>query len=118
MKVKTRTTLTLQQKVDILDKLEGGALQWQVVEQYKIAQATVSGIIKNGKEIRTKFALSGSSNSKKVYQSKLGEALITWISFKRQRGHPVSAAEVQAKALSVNEKLGGDSGFKVEINIV
>lgn len=112
MKVK-RTTLTLQEKVDILDKLEGGAFQWHVVEQYKIAQATVSGIIKNGKDIRAKFALSGSSTSKKHYQSKLDQALITWISFKRQRGHPVSAAEVCAKALSLNEKLGGDSGFKV-----
>lgn len=108
MKVKKqRVNLTNHENNDILDKLEGGAKQKDIVEQYKIGQSTILGILKCKSDIRHKFAIAGSSKSRKFTVSPLDDALITWISFMRQRGHPISAAELKAKALSLNEKLGG-----------
>lgn len=108
-----RNRITIKQKAEILDKIEGGAKKSDLADKYKIAPSTVTAICNNAQKIRADLARSGNDTNKTVQTSKLDTALITWLTSKRQQGHPVSGIELQQKALFFNHELKGDESFKV-----
>lgn len=110
---KVRKQLTLDQKIDILDQLDGGARQIDLATKYGISAANVSIIKKDSTEIRVKRASVSVPDTKRFTYSKIDEAILAWITEKRKRGHPISSGELASKARSINMKLDGNPNFKV-----
>ncbi|XP_003747271.1 jerky protein homolog-like [Galendromus occidentalis] len=129
---KTRTVLTLEQKEEILQSLEGGETQASLAERYGVDRSTISNIKKNAskiKEFRQSVTEQGASTSVKSHHSSsqtvashkvmktakdemLEAALYKWFVQKRTLGFPFSGFIICQKALELNQKLGGDPEFK------
>ncbi|XP_028966696.1 LOW QUALITY PROTEIN: jerky protein homolog-like [Galendromus occidentalis] len=116
---KTRTVLTLEQKEEILQSLEGGKTQASLAERYGVDRSTISNIEKNAskiKEFRPVYDRTRSINERKVMKTAKDEmleaALYKWFVQKRTLGFPLSGFIICQKALELSQKLGGDLEFK------
>lgn len=65
-----RNRITIKEKADILDKIEGGAKKSDLAEQYKIAPSTVTAICNNTQKIRADLARSSNDTNKTVQTRK------------------------------------------------
>lgn len=115
----TRTTLTLYDKVQILDRLESGEKQSLISKEYGIGQSTVSTILKRKQDIRYKHAMSRSKTAKQFKQSKVDELLLVWINLKQSLGHKIADKEIKAKALELEKthRTSTSNSFKVKTKI-
>ena len=113
---RARKMMTLQQKIELLDKLKRGDSAASVGRFYGINESTVRTIKKNEASIRASIA-SGTSKSAKVTfltrdhnLEKMEKALIIWMEDMSQKKAPLDTNMIQAKARSLHERLKQESG--------
>ncbi|XP_062523895.1 jerky protein homolog-like [Corticium candelabrum] len=104
-------TLTIEQKVAILDEL-GSASYSVLCERYGIGRSTISDIKRKESELRQyerKLTEMGTSRLAKTMKlstyEELERAVFMWFRQTREKGIPVSGPLLQAKALQLHEKL-------------
>ena len=110
MDKRKRTMLSINQKLEIINKLASGVPVSRICEQYDIKKQTVSDIKKNSERIN-KFALLcdvGNMNNerKKIRFAKnalLEEALMQWYIQQRSCGIPVRALELKTAAIKLGK---------------
>lgn len=90
--------------------------------EYGVGVATVCDWKKNRSQIEdfcakmvSKDSLGNRSTVKKPKNESLDEALFMWFEKERERGVPISGPILKEKALSLNQKLGGDPSFTASI---
>lgn len=117
---RTRNVLTIEKKLEIIDKLKKGATATALSNQYGIPRQTISDLKKNADDIQ-KFAsqmesFAGSSKKRKTMRKATNEtvdmAVYLWFTQKRAEGIPISGPILAEKAIFFNEKLNGDASFK------
>lgn len=108
---RSRTVLSYDDKLQIIDQVEGGVPQKDVAERLKVAKSTVSQIIKNKAEVAANAAMAGPS--KRVCKPLLDEEVLAWLTVKRSRGLPVTGQELCARARVISRKISGNDSFKV-----
>lgn len=116
MAPKKRNCLTLDVKIEVLRKLDAGAKAKDLAEVYSVVPSTIAKIRKSRLEIEKNAASLGDQvkTAKKLSKScHLEDKLLAWVTLKRQKGHPVSDPEVQAKAIELNKLIDGPEDFKV-----
>lgn len=111
--------LTIETKLEILNRLERGESGSSLSKHYGVGKATISDIKKKKGSILTFASKLDSDDGSKVRKttrtandSSLEDAMFLWFSQRRSLGEPVSGPLICEKALYFNEKLGGPSDFK------
>lgn len=114
-----RLVLTIEAKIEIIERLQKGESQQSLADQFKIGKSTVSDLWKKREDVLYFAAkldnTDGSKRRKVMKQAKnvqLEEALFMWFIQRRSRGDPISGPLLTEKALYFNEQLGGPSDFK------
>ena len=111
---KARKTLTLEQKLEVLDRLDKGQRNNVIVAAMGLSESTVRTIKQNSTKIR-EAAKSGtplqgnkSSYSRPMEMERMEKMLATWIDHQNKTRVPVSLALIKAKALSIYDSIEGD----------
>ena len=108
-----RVTLTVSQKLRIIDRLDSGETAAIIMSEFSIGRSTVSDIRKAKDKLR-EFALSQETTTqrksmKACESDALDKALYTWFCQERERGTPLSGPMVKEKALHFHTKIYGDN---------
>jgi hypothetical protein len=106
-------TLTIQQKLDIIKRLEKGDNRNKIMEEYNIGSSTIYDIKKN-KDQLLKFTsqaitvkdIQCRQTLKKPKLDELDEILYKWFCAKRSEGKPVTGPMVMGKGKQLREDLG------------
>ena len=114
-----RVVLTVDQKLEVLKRLETGESGTSLALSYNVGKATITGI-KSQKHAPLNFASQlddeGGLKKRKVMKTaqdtKLDKAVYMWFIQERNRGQPISGPLLCEKALDMNSMLGGPSDFK------
>jgi len=107
-----RTILTLKEKMHIIQCIEIGQKQIDLVKKYNSNAATVSSIWKLREEIKHAF-INRPGNVQKIKNSKyqeIDDALLAWFKIQRGRNIPVDGPLLRDKATSIGRDFGMD-GF-------
>lgn len=114
-----RVVLSINKKLEIIDKLDGGARGSNLAREYGVGVSTISDIGKNKEKLlQFSHTLESNDGSKKRKTMKQAEnndleiAMYTWFLQKRSQGQPISGPLVCEKAIQLNQQLGGDPEFK------
>lgn len=113
------TFLTIETKIEILNRLEKGESGSSLAKEYGVGKATISDIKKMKNTILNFASKLDSDDGSKLRKttrtakdSSLEDAVFLWFSQRRSLGEPVSGPLLCEKALYFNEKLGGPADFK------
>lgn len=111
------TTCTLQEKIEVLNRLDKGESATKLAVEFGVGKATIADWKKN----RTKIEQFCTSSSKKTLENrqtsktskfdKVDEALFLWFVQEREKETPLSGPIVQEKALQLNNLMKGDEEF-------
>jgi len=112
-----RIVLSIEKKLEILDRLSKGETQVKLAQEYGIGKTTVFDLKQNENRIKmyasTMDSLSFCKKGRKIMRmaadDKLDEALYLWFVQKRSQGMPVSGPILCAKASLLHAKMNGDS---------
>lgn len=111
--------LTIESKVEILNRLDKGEKGSFIAKEYGVGDATVSNIKKDKKAILNFASKLDSENGSKQRKIKRGakdtlleDAVYLWFTRRRRLGKPVSGPLICSKALYFNNTLGGPTNFK------
>lgn len=113
-RIKTRVYLTLQQRFDILQKLENGVSMIQLAHDYNVNSITIRRIRSNAVQIRQQSQILGIQNQKKFRMPVLDELdirLHSWYLQRQAIGDHITDALLHEKAKELNEEFGGPSSF-------
>lgn len=113
MATKTRKTLTLSQKLEILRDLENGASNSAICKSYNLSKSTVSTILKNKDNIRS-ARCSNISKLKRIRKSQrpdVDQALLKWFSIQRSQNMPLTGSILQTKAEELAKLCPGNENF-------
>lgn len=117
-----RVVVTMQKKLEAINRLDKGESVKNISIEYGVGAATVCDWKKNRSQIEdfcakmvSKDSLGNRSTIKKPKNESLDEALLMWFEQQRERGVPISGPILKEKALSLNQKLGGDPSFTASI---
>lgn len=112
-------SLTIQTKVDILNRLEKGESGSSLANAFGVGKATITDIKKKKNEIlnfASKVDSDDGSRLRKTIRTandkSLEDAVYLWFTQRRSLGEPVSGPLICEKALYFNKKLGGSADFK------
>lgn len=114
-----RVSLTIQQKLCMIDKLEKGASVKQMMAEYNVGDQTVRDTLKK-KDQLLKFATSSDVSSlsrkqrktlKKSTYAELDAALLEWFLQQRATGNPINGLICAAKAKYFFDALGLEGNF-------
>ncbi|KAL2079919.1 hypothetical protein ACEWY4_023712 [Coilia grayii] len=106
-----RTPLTVEQKSEILQRLDRDEKAYKIAQEYNIGRATVSYIKKARPAIVKFIDQSHTSNAlkrkymKPAHDEQLDQAVFLWFSQQREKGVPVSGPTLQEKATSLHERI-------------
>ncbi|XP_057334362.1 tigger transposable element-derived protein 4-like [Microplitis mediator] len=106
------TTLTLQEKFDVINTVKTGMKKKDVAAQYEIPASTLSTIIKNEAEILLRYEKSGNISYKRRRVAEfpdLEEGLLTWFKQCRDKNISVSGPVLREKAEEYSKLLGHNS---------
>lgn len=106
--------LSLQQRIDIVRKLEDGVPMSQLVKEYGVSSITIRRIKNNAVLLRQRFKTPGAEGRKKMRKPVLDELdnrLYAWFRKQRVIGDRITDAVLQEKAKELNETFGGPSSF-------
>ncbi|XP_057324247.1 tigger transposable element-derived protein 4-like [Microplitis mediator] len=106
------TTLTLQEKFDVINTVKTGMKKKDVAAQYGIPASTLSTIIKNEAEILLRYEKSGNISYKRRRVAEfpdLEEGLLTWFKQCRDKNISVSGPVLREKAEEYSKLLGHNS---------
>lgn len=104
----TRAILTLRQKIDIIDFIEGGRKQVEAVKHFSLHRATIHTIWKQKEKLKNDFRHNRNPDAKRIKKSPfliVEEPLIKWIQ-RLQENIPLSGPIVQEKAIEIGKELG------------
>ena len=105
-----RKCLTLDTKMEIIRAVDAGAKKAEVGRQYAIVSSTLSTILKNRDDIKSRFESSKFQPSRKRCRTALledvEEALLRWFQGMRAKNLPVNGPLLREKAERLSEMLG------------
>ena len=108
-----KVVLSIQEKLELIKKIENGASKKQMSLQYGIGESTVRDIFKQKDKLMQFASTSDNSSSMKKRKTmktstyeELDAALLEWVSQVRSEGTPISGPIVAAKAKQFFEMLG------------
>lgn len=112
---KSRSTLTVQQKIEIYQKMESGVSTNELMSEYGVAGNTMRRIRRNGKSLqhyanRGNHLLTRKSRRKSLYED-LENRLYQWFLEQKSVGNSFTIAQLQRKALEMSKELGVPSTF-------
>ncbi|XP_076643996.1 cag [Halictus rubicundus] len=117
-----KVTLTIQKKLEALFRIDNGESLKRVAIDLGVGTSTVSDWKKNRKEIEdfcakmvSRDGLDNRGTIKKAKNATLDNALYIWYVQERENGVAISGPMLRKKALSLNEKLGGDPTFTASV---
>ncbi|CAK9800674.1 Jerky protein homolog-like [Anthophora quadrimaculata] len=117
-----KVTVTMEKKLEALCRIDKGELLKSVAIDLGVGTSTVSDWKKNRKEIEdfcakivSRECLGNRGTIKKAKNVRLDDALYVWYIQKCENGIPVSGPILRKKALSLNEKVGGDPTFTASV---
>lgn len=109
-----RVCVNLQQKLDVLQRLDSGESVFKLAKELGVGVTTVKDWKKNRKDlesfsmtVETDDALKNRKMLKKPKLELVDEALWVWFCQERRKGTPLSGPIVKEKAVKLYEKLGG-----------
>ncbi|XP_066590615.1 jerky protein homolog-like [Prorops nasuta] len=115
LKKSTKTICTMQQRLEILKKLEQNISVAQLAEEHKVSTRTIRNIRTKEKEIRQHMEIQSSNPNLRRHRQpmlhQMEERLSTWFLERRAMGDRVSDLLLQEKAKEINEEIGGPSSF-------
>lgn len=108
-----RTRLSYSQRVELLNRLEAGANETDLQQEYGISRTSMFNIKKNSVDIR-KINNSPVGAAFRVFLA-LDKRMLRWIARKRELGVQLAGPQVCKMARTINERLGaeGRADFKV-----
>ena len=117
-----RNVLTLQLKLELLDKMERGVSRTKLMEEYKVVSSTLYDIKKQSGQLR-KFLMETESKKvaetrKTLHQSRseeLDRVLYEWFALKRSEGACISGPMLQEKAKELQAKLNAEAECKFSV---
>ena len=116
---KKRVSLTIEKKIEIINRHEKGETQRALSQEYNIGRTTISDIIKR----KYKFFKFVSMNADKeenlkrrrtlrrTVHKELEEKLLAWYNESREQGHHISGPMISAKAQLMHKELGYTEPF-------
>lgn len=108
---RTRQTISLETKIEILDRISKGANYTALGKEYKLGESTIRAIKKNEISIRktvisgTKLSTKYSSYSRDTLIEKVEKAVVIWIEDLTKKKIPVSGYMITEKALKFYETI-------------
>lgn len=107
--------LTLQQKMEILNKLENGMTPMQLADEYHTADTTIRRVRQHAKALKC-YAEKGSHllnrrHRREPLYSHVETRVYQWFLERKAEGDRLTDALLQQKALEVNSECGGPSTF-------
>nr|XP_031843598.1 jerky protein homolog-like [Nomia melanderi]XP_031843599.1 jerky protein homolog-like [Nomia melanderi] len=106
------TTLTIEQKVEILQKLECGASTSTLASEYNIHPSTVRKIRRRGFPSCQGIDMRKRKRIRKPVYDALDTKLYLWFLETKTLGIPITDLLLQEKALQISQEIGGSSTFK------
>lgn len=117
-KKRKKTVLTIEQKLEIIKRIESGTNGRTLAVEFCVGTSTISDIKKKKEEIRNfstkiikSIPLNAVKTQKKPANDLLEEALMIWFIQRRAEGMPISGPMLCEKALIFNKKLNGLDHF-------
>lgn len=116
---KKRVSLTIEKKIEIINRHEKGETQRALSQEYNIGRTTISDIIKR----KYKFFKFVSMNADKeenlkrrrtlrrTVHKELEEKLLAWYNESREQGHHISGPMISVKAQLMHKELGYTEAF-------
>lgn len=112
----SRKSLSLAQKVNILELIEKGATYKSIAAQFEVGKSTICGILKNSEDILIKHAsVTNPEKCCRFKVSRLDEVVLSWLTTMRQQGLSVTDMDLANIAILFNGQLNGDPTFKVRL---
>lgn len=117
-KKRKRVVLSIEQKLQVIEKYEKGRSVKSLKDEYGVGDQTVRDLIKNKSEL-LKFACSADSSSgmikrktmKKSTYDDLDRTLLEWFNNQRAQGNPINGTICAEKAKYYFETLGLEGTF-------
>lgn len=118
-----RIVLGLTQKMEIIKRLRKGESASSIAPIYGVGRTTVNDIKRDAEKIENHVSKmensDGNVKARKTMKPAKLEHLDTimyqWFIQARSQGMPLTGPIIQAKAIEINKKVGGDSSFKASI---
>lgn len=113
-------TLTLNQKFEILKKLDKGATQTDLAKEYQVGRATIYDVLKNRMKIENYVKTISSGPGKRQTlrtgdYPQMEEALYAWFLQERRRHVPISGDILREKAKFFYRKIMNKDDFHASI---
>jgi hypothetical protein len=111
-----RTALTLEAKLDIIQRLERGQTAASLGRLYNVNESSIRTIKKSAEKIRSSIALSCSLAAKKSLRvrnpllEKMEKMLVMWIEDQKEKKMVVNPTIIRAKALKLYKHLQQEDG--------
>ena len=108
---KTRVTLSVADKLKMLDRIKAGESRQKLVAEMGIAMRTLERIVANEKEIRQTAASISDTSRKRKRTGKdkdIDSALGSWFSAVRGKKQTVTGPMLMEKSKDFAERLGSD----------
>jgi hypothetical protein len=111
-----RTALTLEAKLDVIQRLEKGQTAASLGRLYNVNESSIRTIKKSADKIRSAIAQSCSLGAKKSLRlrsplfEKMEMMLVTWMADQKEKNMPVNPTIVRAKALKLYKDLQQENG--------
>ncbi|XP_057340566.1 tigger transposable element-derived protein 6-like [Microplitis mediator] len=105
-------TLTLREKVDVIQAVRRGTKRKEIFDQYGLPASTLSTILKNESEILLKYETSNNLSCKRQRLAEfpdVEECLLTWFKQCREKNLSISGTLLREKAEEFSKSLGHTS---------
>lgn len=117
--VKKRTSLTIEKKIEIIQRHEKGETQRALSEEYNVGRTTVSDILKRKYKFYKFMALNVNKEEnlkrrrtlRRTVHKDLEDKLLEWYNDKRAQGDYVSGPMIAVKAQEMYKELGYTGTF-------
>lgn len=116
LKKRPRTALTLEAKLDIIQRLERGQTAASVGRLYNVNESSIRTIKKSAEKIRSAIAQSCSVAAKKFIRvrnpllERMEMLLVTWMEDQKQMKSALNSTIIRAKALKLYKHLQQEDG--------
>lgn len=106
---RTHQSITVAQKLEILEKLRKGAKQSHLADEYGVNQSVISRVKKNESELRERpLTDSHRRKQRSGMHADLEKALLTWFDQMRSKNAPINGPMMMEKAKQMAITLGID----------
>jgi hypothetical protein len=111
-----RTSLSLEAKLDIIERLERGQTAASLGRLYNVNESSIRTIKKSAEKIRSSIAQSCSPAAKKSLRvrnpllERMEMMLVTWLEDQKEKKMTVNTTTIRAKALKLYKELQQEDG--------